>query len=126
MAKRKVAVVLSGGASFGTYIAGALDELMVAIAHSGEYEVDIIAGSSAGGITSALLAHGLLYRGGTTAMREVWIEKMDIVGMLAPQLYDEPFSLLNIHPLLREAQALISWPGTESPVRAAYCAPHLT
>ncbi|HMA38347.1 MAG TPA: patatin-like phospholipase family protein [Chloroflexia bacterium] len=126
MAKKKVAIVLSGGASFGAYIAGAIEELLVAFRHSDAYEIDIVTGSSAGGITSALVTHGLLYTAGTTALAEVWLDKMDIVDMLAPELFDEPFSLLNIHPLMQEARKLISWPADQQPARAAFCAPTLT
>jgi predicted acylesterase/phospholipase RssA len=126
MAPKKVAIVLSGGASMGAYIAGAVEEVLTAFSHTDAYEVDIVAGSSAGGITSALVAHGLLFRGGATALQEVWLDKMDIVDMLDPTPVTEPFSLLNIHPLMREARSLITWPAGQTPVRAPYCAPTLT
>src|SRR6478609_1532543 len=126
MARKKVAIVLSGGASMGAYIAGAVEEVLTAFGHTDAYEVDIVAGSSAGGITSALVAHGLLFRGGATALQEVWLDKMDIVDMLDPAPFDEPFSLLNIHPLMREARNLITWPTGQTPTRAAFCAPTLT
>src|SRR3954466_9737128 len=89
MARRKVAIILSGGGSLGAYIAGALDELLTAFAASPDFEVDIITGASAGGITGALVAHGLLYRGGANALQEVWLDKMDMVEMLAPEVLDE-------------------------------------
>ena len=54
MAKKQVALVLSGGSSLGSYIAGALDELTRAFAASDQYEIDIITGASAGATTSAM------------------------------------------------------------------------
>ena len=34
------------------------------------------------------MAHGLLYRGGAHALQEVWLDKMDMVEMLAPEVLD--------------------------------------
>jgi predicted acylesterase/phospholipase RssA len=61
MAKKQVALVLSGGSSLGAYMSGALDELLKGFAAAADaFEIDIITGASAGATTSALIAHGLL------------------------------------------------------------------
>jgi predicted acylesterase/phospholipase RssA len=58
--KKRVALVLSGGVSLGSYIAGALDELLRWLEADGDFEIDVITGASAGATTAALIAHGLL------------------------------------------------------------------
>jgi predicted acylesterase/phospholipase RssA len=61
MPKTKVALVLSGGSSLGSYIAGALEELLKAFAAAiDKYEIHIMTGASAGATTAAIIAHGLL------------------------------------------------------------------
>lgn len=128
MAKIKVALVLSGGVSLGSYIAGALDELMQAFAASDNYEIDIITGASAGATTAALIAHGLLYREGKTALHEAWVEKVDIVDLLAPDLPRDEFpTLLTSAPLQRIAQDVLIWPNPEDRGKpASFCADTLT
>ncbi|HEU5424413.1 MAG TPA: patatin-like phospholipase family protein, partial [Nitrolancea sp.] len=66
MAKTRIAFVLSGGVSGGSYIAGALDEILRALKSSDQFEVDIISGASAGATNAALIAHRLCYRDGET------------------------------------------------------------
>src|SRR5215210_3705497 len=86
MAKTRIALVLSGGVSLGSYIAGALDELLRQMAASGEYEIDIITGASAGATTAAIIAHGLLYRGGETLLHQIWVEQIDMIDLLDPAI----------------------------------------
>src|SRR6266566_1522726 len=125
MPKKKVALVLSGGVSLGSYIAGALDELMKAFAASKDYEIDIITGASAGATTGAIIAHGLLYRGGETALHDVWVDKIDITDLLEPQVpAGEPASALSARHLEQVASETLQW---DRPVqRAAFCASKLT
>lgn len=128
MAKKKVALVLSGGASLGSYIAGALDELLRAFtAASDRYEIDIITGASAGATTAAMIAHGLLYRGGATALHDIWVEKVDITDLLAPDIpNDELLALLNARRLMEVAQEAIRWPHPQDPgTLAPFCSPNL-
>jgi len=47
MPKKRVALVLSGGVSLGSYIAGALDELLSWLEAGGDFEIDVITGASA-------------------------------------------------------------------------------
>ncbi|HKP53158.1 MAG TPA: patatin-like phospholipase family protein [Chloroflexia bacterium] len=127
MAKKKVALVLSGGVSLGSYIAGALDELMRAFASSDEYEIDIITGASAGATTAAIIAHGLLYRGGETKLQDVWVNKVDILELLAEDMpAGETPSLLNSRRLREVAEETLKW--EEDPAnarRASFCAEEL-
>lgn len=128
MPKTKVALVLSGGSSLGSYIAGALDELLKAFAAaSDKYEIDIITGASAGATTAAIIAHGLLYRGGNTMLNQVWVDTVDMVDLLDRNLPDtEQISLLSSHQLIKIAQDVISWDGSQKPVAAPFVSPQLT
>jgi hypothetical protein len=128
MEKTRVAFVLSGGSSAGAYIAGALEELLRAFRATDQYEIDIITGASAGATTAALIAHGLCYRNGETDLHHVWVEGVDIVDLLEPDIArDDPLSLLSARQLRRLASDTIAWredAGPES--RAEFCAPVLT
>lgn len=124
---KKVAIVLSGGTSLGSYIAGALDELMAAFKSSSDYEVDIITGASAGATTAAIIAHGLLYRGGQTALEDVWVRKVDIVDLLEPNIPGgEQLSMLSNRRLVEVADETLRWdkPG-DAGERASFCAKDL-
>lgn len=128
MAKKRVALVLSGGVSLGSYIAGALDELLRALAASGEYEIDVITGASAGATTAAIIAHGLMYRNGETALHDAWVKKVDIVELLPAHLpADQPMSLLSNELLRRVARETLAWPdANDSAMASPLCAPTLT
>ncbi len=112
MPKTRVAFVLSGGTSLGAYIAGALDELLRALSAAADrYEIDVIVGASAGATTAAIISHGLLYRGGETALHEVWVDQVDIVELLAPDApKGGPFSVLSNSRLRAIARDTIAWP----------------
>jgi hypothetical protein len=127
MPKTNVALVLSGGVSAGSFIAGALDELLRAFKASDRYEIDIITGASAGATTAALIAHGLCYRDGETDLYRVWVEQVDMVELLAPDIGpDDPISVLSPTQLRQLASETISWPPDGGPgERATICAPNL-
>ena len=141
MAKKQVALVVSGGSSLGAYMAGALDELLSAFnSAAGEYEVDILTGSSAGATTVSVLAHQLLYRGGAAApgaaavneLHEVWVEQADITGLLQPDppapagaAPGPPPALMNGAYLHDLATAILSRP-IAAPQPAPCCAKQLT
>src|SRR5687768_2338376 len=126
MPKKRVALVLSGGSSLGSYIAGALDELMRAFADAADtYEIDIITGASAGATTGAFIAHGLSYRGGETSLHNIWVDQVDIVDLLDPDLPEgEPPSVLSSRRLQELAMQELLWKdganqGKRAPFRAA-------
>jgi predicted acylesterase/phospholipase RssA len=127
MAKKKVAIVLSGGISLGSYIAGALEELLAAFAHSQDYEIDIITGASAGATTAAIIAHGLLYRGGQTALEEVWLRKLDMVNLLEPDVpAGEPPTVLSAKSFPEVTRETLRWDNpADKGQRATYCASQL-
>lgn len=128
MPKKKVAIVLSGGTSLGAYIAGALEELMSAFGSTDQYEIDIITGASAGATTAAIIAHGLMYREGKTALEDVWVRKIDIVDLLDKNLPpNEPLSLLSSRRLKEVARETLDWPNPQDRGRRApFCAEKLT
>jgi predicted acylesterase/phospholipase RssA len=125
---KKVALVLSGGVSLGSYIAGALDELLTAFAAApDQYQIDIITGASAGATSAALIAHGLLYRGGQTELRPAWVDKVDITDLLAPDIpRGEPLSLLNSRRIREVARESLAWDSAAPLRRAPFCASRLT
>lgn len=130
MARKRVALVLSGGVSLGTYIAGALDELLVALnAHSDEYVIDIITGASAGATTAAIVAYDLLYRGGKTGLYRAWVEQIDFVNLLDRQIPtngQEPVALFHARQLHTVANETLDWGNSAAaPVRAPACAENL-
>ena len=116
MAKTRVALVLSGGTSAGAYIAGALDELIRAFKGSEEHEIDVIVGASAGATNAAIIAHGLCFRDGETDLHKVWVEDLDILDLLAPDLGpDDPISVLSPSRLRQVAKDTIAWPPERGP-----------
>jgi predicted acylesterase/phospholipase RssA len=127
MKKTRVALVLSGGISAGSYIAGALDELLRAFQASNEYEIDIITGGSAGSTTAALIAHGLCHRNGETDLHRVWLDKVDIVELLDPNVCpSDPLSVLSSSLQRRLIEQTIRWPEDGGPgIRAGFCSPDL-
>jgi predicted acylesterase/phospholipase RssA len=128
MPKQQIALVLRGGVSLGAYIAGALDELMHALAATNDYVIDIITGASAGATTAAIVARGLLYHQGTMDLHDVWVRSIDIIDLLDPQMpADAAFALLNDRPLHQVAQRIVDGiAGTTEGRRAAWVAPRLT
>ncbi len=126
MSKKRVALVLSGGVSLGSYIAGALDELLRQMAQSDQYEIDIITGASAGATTAAIIAHALLYRNGDTLLHQIWVNQIDSYDLLDSDIpKGTPFSLLsNLHLQTISRQALTLPPGYQ-PRRSPLCADQL-
>ncbi len=120
MSKTKVALVLSGGVSLGAYIAGALDELMRAFRATDMFEIDVITGTSAGATNAALIAHGLLYRDGETDLYDVWVKKIDMVELLAPDV-SEHSTILSGRVLANIANQTISWPDSQRSIARATC-----
>lgn len=126
MDKKRVALVLSGGVSLGSYIAGALDELLQQMTLDGNYEIDIITGASAGATTAAIIAHGLLYRGGDTLLHDIWVEQIDMVDLLEPAFpADTQISLLSNRPLRDIAKRALSLPPDQAPRRSPLCGAQL-
>ncbi|MEI8305869.1 MAG: patatin-like phospholipase family protein [Chloroflexales bacterium] len=126
MSKKRVALVLSGGVSLGSYIAGALDELLRQMAQSDQYEIDIITGASAGATTAAIIAHALLYRNADTLLHQIWVDQIDSYDMLDPDLpTGTPFSLLSNRHLQEISRQALTLPPGYQPRRSPLCADQL-
>lgn len=85
---KKVAFALQGGGSFGAFTWGVLDAFL----EDGNFEIDGLSGTSAGGMNAVALAQGLLKggnKGGQEEMLRFW-HKVSDAGLLTP--YFRPFS----------------------------------
>jgi hypothetical protein len=75
----RIALVVAGAVSLGSYEAGALTALIKLVAGSnGEIIIDTIVGASAGSITGLLLAHALLKGKGVEDQQTLWVDKTDM------------------------------------------------
>jgi predicted acylesterase/phospholipase RssA len=109
---KKLAVVISGAVSLGSFEAGVIYEVLEAIARHNELvkaqnndenriEIDVITGASAGGMTACILAQNLLYDDGSlrepykNSLYKAWVEKVDIVPLLKVKRDDQKKSLLD-------------------------------
>lgn len=94
---KKLALVIAGAVSLGSYEAGVIFEVLEAIAinnkgldenNPNRIEIDIITGASAGGMTACLLAQNLLYNGESLTdpynnpIYKAWVKEVDIIKLL--------------------------------------------
>lgn len=98
----KVAIAISGAVSLGSYESGTVYELIHAIKLHNEanpdnrIEIDVLSGASAGGMTAAMIAQKLLYDGAAledpinNSLYDVWVNRVDILDLLNPDLGDDP------------------------------------
>jgi predicted acylesterase/phospholipase RssA len=88
----RIALVLGGGASLGSYIGGALSELLTALESNrarSRVTVDVITGSSAGALNTALAARSLaVSRKLVPWIEKAWVEAADAEVLLAPERPD--------------------------------------
>lgn len=84
--KTKIALIVSGAVSLGSYEAGVIYELFYALQKLGkdaEFEIDVITGASAGSINSAVLAISMMYDPNLIKyLEKIWIEGLDIISLL--------------------------------------------
>jgi len=77
----RIALVLHGSGSLGSYVAGACTELLAALEHNrsdGDVVIDVIAGSASGSLTAALVARSLVVnRNLVPWIERCWVEAMD-------------------------------------------------
>jgi predicted acylesterase/phospholipase RssA len=119
---KKLAVVISGAVSLGSYEAGVMYEVLEAIAvhnkdlseHDDNHiEIDVITGASAGAMTACILAQNLLYDDNTlskpheNSLYKAWVQKVDIVELLDVDKADQKKSLLNANVVEKIAKELI-------------------
>jgi predicted acylesterase/phospholipase RssA len=88
----RLAVALYGGVSLAVYEAGVAHELYRAVRGDGAYRaalgegrrvvVDVVAGTSAGGITGGVLAAALATGADLTALRRLWLDRADLAALV--------------------------------------------
>ena len=93
MKKKKIALIIAGAVSLGSYEAGVLTELLYALEtlnrNANEdghplYELDVMTGGSAGGISSVIMARIMMYdlQGRRQHLHSVWVNDVDIRGFM--------------------------------------------
>lgn len=125
---KKLAIVISGAVSLGSYEAGVAYEVLEAIAQHNEAAppedkiiIDVITGASAGGITAAVLGKALLCHGKklreayANPLYKAWVEKVKMVkaspadpeeGLLEVEVDNHKYSLLNMTALNHIAEGI--------------------
>lgn len=76
----RIALVLSGGVSLGSYVAGAVTEILTALERNrrAPCTVDVIAGASAGSVVGAMAARSLAVNPSLLPwMEKVWVDAVD-------------------------------------------------
>lgn len=107
---RKLAIVISGAVSLGSYEAGVMYELLEAIAlrnemldidHPERVEIDVITGASAGAMTAAILSQQIYYGGSKlrkpydNPLFNAWVKKVNIDCLLKVKPKYHKYSLLS-------------------------------
>lgn len=144
MAKR-LAIIISGAVSLGSYEAGVTYEVLEAIAKHNlasapddRIEIDVITGASAGGMTATILAKSLLCHGPTlrkpyeNPLYKAWVEEVrmlretesDPPGLLEVDRESHKYSLLNIETLNRIAEKILPDDIQSSPADCPIADPH--
>ena len=125
----RLAVVMNGGVSLAIWIGGVTHEIneLVQATPESTYgallrivrttpRVDVIAGTSAGGINGAFLALANVYRRPLGALGDLWAKKGGFLELFRPALEGDPPSLLRgdeyFLPSLRDAFDQIAPAGT--------------
>jgi len=84
----RIALVLSGGASLGSWVAGVLSELIGALVDGERRDatIQVIAGSSSGAVNAALAARALAVNPELLPfLRRLWVEALDAHTLLDPE-----------------------------------------
>lgn len=112
----KLALVLGGGASLGTYVGGAVSEILSALERNRRSEpvtVEVISGSSAGALTAALAARALTVNPTLLPwIEKAWVEAVDARTLLNPDRNDRS-ALLDVELLDELTRALVAGPAAE-------------
>jgi len=102
----RVALVMTGGVSLATWMGGASYELnrltrekdptynKLLDLTGATARVDVISGTSAGGLNGALLATAAAHDSDLAGLRELWLEKGALEALVRPPLRQDPPSLL--------------------------------
>ena len=120
----RLALVMNGGVSLAVWMGGVSNEIfrlvkekhpvyqqLLDLTHT-RARVDVMSGSSAGGINAAALTLAILYEGDFSQLRQVWLSTGDFAELLRAPLADNPGSLLAgdefFLPALEEAFARLA------------------
>lgn len=115
----RLALVMNGGVSLAVWMGGVSNEIFRLVTQQhpvyaalldltrSTARVDVISGTSAGGVNGAALGLALLYGGDFSQLRGVWLETGAFASLLRAPLGDNPGSLLRgddlFLPEIREA-----------------------
>ncbi len=102
----RIALVMNGGVSLAVWIGGVTHEINRLVRGETVYgrlckslwirpRVDIISGTSAGGINGALLALAMSQGKSLEPLRDIWLKNGDILKLLRQPTQDDPPSLLD-------------------------------
>lgn len=102
----RIALVMNGGVSLAVWIGGVTHEINRLVRGESIYfklcdalalkpRVDVIAGTSAGGINGGLLALALTQNSSLDPLRNIWLEKGDLLTLLRTPTAADPPSLLD-------------------------------
>lgn len=107
----KLALILSGGASLGTYVGGAVTEILTALEDGRSrdgLELAVVAGSSAGALNAGLAARTVAVNPNLRPwIRRAWIDGVDAGSLLTPDRSDRR-GLLDVAALDDLASALVA------------------
>lgn len=102
----RIALVMNGGVSLAVWIGGVTHEINRLVRGESIYfrlcdalalkpRVDVITGTSAGGINGGLLALALTQNTSLDPLRNIWLEKGDLLTLLRTPTGEDPPSLLD-------------------------------
>jgi predicted acylesterase/phospholipase RssA len=129
----RVAFAMGGGASLGAFSGGAIVEVVRQL-HTNldrtrydRFEIDVLSGASAGGMTVGLLVRALAdpaHRTASeavehlhTAMHQAWVEQIDLEGLVPAADMTGPPSLFDRGAVDAIARSLLAWPEGARPGR---------
>lgn len=102
--KTKLALVISGAVSLGSYQAGVIYELfklMQQMGDNSDFEVNILTGVSAGSVNSVIFVLALMYDYNLIEVtKNIWLEGLDIAALV--EQVDEPWNSLFSNRIIKE------------------------
>jgi predicted acylesterase/phospholipase RssA len=114
MSELRVALIMGGGVSLGSFSAGALTQLMKLLQHveRGPAKIDVVTGASAGSMTLGVAIHHL-FRGATleeieASLYGAWVDDISLDALCPPDMRAHALpSLFSDHQIRRIAEQVI-------------------
>jgi len=134
---KRVAITIAGAVSLGSYEAGVAYELLEAIRLHNEaidrakcpnnddakIYVDVITGASAGGMTAAMLAQWLMFRGSamncaaSNPLYRAWVKRITLKGLVQLKRKEKKWhSLLSSDLIVKIGKEMLMDPMTKQPI----------